>query len=109
MLQLPRETDIISYLTEINNYGEKRQKFEVYELVDNMIDKVYLVLDQEYFYLHNCELYDELYDFANNDLTNIYDNKIDASYRYGTNDYPSVADDYMMVMTKLNTLINQYI
>ena len=64
-----------------------------------MLWDVQLVLDQEYFDLHNCEIYDQLCDFVNIDLSDIYSEKLD----YGSLDI--IRSNYNKAMIHINTII----
>ena len=68
-------------------------------------------INQEYFDLHNHEIYDELCEFASEDLTNVYNGKVSYAYRFeadGEHD-PTVWQDYEKAMQHLNEIIERYV
>ena len=75
------------------------------------MSKVNLVLDQEYFDLHDCDIYDELSEFVSQDLYNTYDGKISYAYRFEAipDGNPTTGEDYEKAMTKLNTIVCKYV
>ena len=46
---------------------------KLYDYAMKQIDNVNLILKQEYFYLHNLSIYDNLNTFINDDLINTFD------------------------------------
>ena len=99
-----------------NNYwykfaqkGASDPKSEIEELADGMHAKVILVLDQEYFDLRECEIYDELCEFVNEDLVNTYDRKLSYAYRFEAipDGNPTTTEDYDKAMIRLKTIIEK--
>ena len=95
-----------------NAYWEElKDETKMYEMVDGLLNKVHLVLEQEYFDLRNCDIYDELCEFVAEDLLNVYDGKLGYAYRF-----ESIADDnfttqmdYDKAMIHLNNIIEKYV
>ncbi len=79
----------------------------IIKYADDLLDKVGLVVDQEYFDLRGTEIYNELSEFACIDLTDIYYTKVSHEYRYEaiTDGNPTTNDDYSKALHKLNTII----
>lgn len=99
-----------------NNYwykfaqkGASDPKSEIEELADGMHAKVKLVLDQEYFDLRECEIYDELCEFVDEDLVNTYDGKLSYAYRFEAipDGNPTTTEDYDKAMIRLKTIIEK--
>lgn len=79
--------------------------------VDEMRRKVDLVISQEYFDLHDHEIYDDFCEFAAEDLLDIYNGKLDFGYRFGAHpegSHPTVWDDYEKAMQHLNQIVERY-
>ena len=88
-----------AYKPDFTDAGFSNPGAKVTERVDAMLWDVQLVLDQEYFDLHNCEIYDQLCDFVNIDLRDIYSEKLD----YGSLDI--IRSNYNKAMIHINTII----
>lgn len=76
-----------------------------------MGEKVQLVLNQEYFDLHDQDIYDDFCEFANEDLIHVYDGKLRYAYRFeadGINE-STAWQDYEKAMTRLNKIIERII
>ena len=88
-----------AYGPEFTDAGIADPREEIQKRVDGMIWDVQLVVEQEYFDLHNCEIYDQLCDFVNIDLSDLYSVKLD----YGSLDI--IRKKYNDAMIRLNTII----
>ena len=95
------------YKFSLKGISDPQSKIE--ELADGMLDKVKLVIDQEYFDLHDCAIYDELCEFVSEDLLLAYDGKLSYAYRFEAhpNGNPTTTDDYDKAMIRLNTIIDK--
>ena len=99
------------WLYEFKDKGWKKPENAVHDRIAEMERKVNLVLNQEYFDLHNHEIYDEFCEFASEDLINVYNDKIGFGYRFEAmdNGNPTTWDDYEKAMQRLNEIIERYI
>ena len=99
------------YWLTLKDAGSQDPESDIYDMVEELMKKVNLVLDQEYFDLHGCDIYDELSEFVSQDLYNAYDGKISYAYRFEAipNGNPTTSEDYEKAMTKLNTIVCNYV
>ena len=91
--------------------GSVNPEDDIYERIALMENRVHLVLNQEYFDLHDHEIYNEFYEFTNEDLIDIYNGKISYAYRFeadGENS-PKLWQDYEKAMQHLNQIIERYV
>ena len=105
-----KHTDGFSeFWTDISMEGGKPSKMAVFERIEKMERKVQLVLNQEYFYLHDLDIYDMLLEYVNEDLPKAYEGKLEYGYRYETEDegWISVWQDYEKAMNHLNEIIER--
>ena len=105
-----RRTDGFNdYWYNFKKNGASDPESDIANLADGLHAKVQLVLDQEYFDLHNCEIYGELCDYVNEDLINTYDGKLGYAYRFGaiSDGHPTTSEDYHKAMIRLNTIIEK--
>ena len=100
-----------NYWHKFKNAGSPNPESDIYNMIEGLMDKINVVLDQEYFDLHDCDIYDELCDFVSQDLYDTFDGKISYAYRFeATPDgNPTTSEDYEKAMTKLNTIICKYL
>lgn len=98
------------YWSKFKKNGSTDPEADIADFADELRAKVRLVLDQEYFDLHNCEIYGELCDFVYEDLMNIYDGKLSYGYRFEAivDGNPTLSDDYDKAMIRLNSIIEKY-
>lgn len=103
-------TGFNDYWPDFHNKGSKNPEEDIYQFVEGMHEKVRLVLEQEYFDLRNCEIYNELYKFVDEELNEIYDGKLSYGYRFEARSEgnPTTAEDYDKAMIQLNTIIDKY-
>lgn len=99
------------YWFQFADAGSNDPKEDILEKVETMWRKVELVLDQEYFDLHGCDIYDDLCEFIYEDLINTYDGKLDYAYRFEArvDGNPTTYEDYDRAMIRLNTIIETYV
>ncbi len=100
-----------SWWLEFKEKGSAAPEDDIYERITGMEDRVRLVLNQEYFDLHDHEIYDALCEFVGEDLVDVYNGKISYAYRFEATaeDNPTVWDDYEKAMNKLNEIIERFI
>ena len=98
------------YWFDFAEKGSKDPEEDIYELASGMHRKIMLVLDQEYFDLRNCEIYNELDKFVNEELYEIYADKLSYAYRFEAipDGNPTTDEDYNKAMIRLNTIIDKY-
>ncbi len=100
-----------SFWHKPENNGSKNPEHDSYELVENTMAPILLLLDQEYFDLHGHPIYDDLCEFINGNLYEIFDGKLSHAYRFeaDANNNPTTAEDYDKAMIALNTIVDKYI
>jgi transcriptional regulator with XRE-family HTH domain len=91
--------------------GSKDPEEDSCELVQKKMDKVGMVLDQEYFVLHGHEIYDEFCEFTSEELTDTYNGKLSYAYRFEAipDGHPTTSDDYDRAMKVLNAIIDKHL
>lgn len=99
------------YWHKFKKAGSQDPESDIYDMVEGLMNKINVVLDQEYFDLHDCDIYDELCDFVSQDLYDTFDGKISYAYRFEAipDGNPTTSEDYEKAMTKLNTIICKYL
>ena len=99
------------YWYKFSRQGSNDPETDISELADKLWDKVNMVLDQEFFDLRDTKIYEELCEFASEDLVDIYDGKISYAYRFEApvDGNPTTSDDYNKAMIRLNSIIEKYI
>ena len=87
---------------------------KLYDYAMKQIDNVNLILKQEYFYLHNLSIYDNLNTFINDDLINTFDGKLSYAYRFESlvednngNRGTTTSEDYLKALNKINGIIEE--
>lgn len=87
------------------------KQFQVMEFVDRKHDKVRLVLEKEYIFLYNTDIYDQLETYIYNDLVDVYDGKWGHDYwgHAALNGQLTVREEYFKAMSKLNNIVCAYI
>ena len=111
LTEFKRSDGFNDYWYKFVREGIENPEMDILELADGLKAKVDLVLDQEYFDLRNTEIYNELCEFACEDLVDIYDGKCGYAYRFEAipDGNPTTSDDYCKAMNKLNEIIERYI
>lgn len=107
-----RNTDGFNdYWYRFKDAGFTDPEAKIYDFVDKLIREIILVFKQEFFDLHDCEIYNELYEFIDDDLNDIYDGKLSYAYRFEADSYvsPTTYEDYNKAMIRLNSIIEKYI
>ena len=90
-----------SWRGEFRARGVADPEDAVYERLTRMEERVRLVLSQEYFDLHDQELYDELCEFAGVDLKRVY------TGRLGSEDLTEIWQAYEVARQRLNEIIER--
>lgn len=98
------------YWCKFREQGSKDPENAIYDHVENLLRKVVFVLDQEYFDLHNCDIYNDLCEFVNENLVETYNGKLGNAYRFEAipDGNPTTSEDYGKAMQKLNSIIEKY-
>lgn len=83
----------------------------IYDYIETRLNVVYDTISKEYFYLHKLPIFEELEEFAYNDLYDTFNGKIKIYYRIDAMEhgYPSTYDDYMKAYNRLNEIIEKWI
>ena len=99
------------YWYKFKDAGSTDPEEDIYELVQKKMDKVGMVLDQEYFDLHGHEIYDEFCEFASEELSDTYNGKLSYAYRFEAipDGHPTTSEDYDRAMKALNAIIDKYL
>ena len=76
-----------------------------------MSGKINMALDQEYFDLRGCDLYNELCEYVSDDLYETFNGKLGYGYRFEAhpNGNPTTTEDYDRAMIRLKTIIDKYL
>ena len=84
------------YWYKFKDAGANNPEFEINNLVDSYMYKIFLVIKQEYFDLHDCD---------------IYEGKVSYAYRFEAipDGNPTTSEDYSQAMNRLNSIIEKYI
>lgn len=100
-----------AYWLEFQKSGSEDPESDIYDMVEGMIGKINLVLDQEYFDLRGCDLYNELCEFVSEDLYATFNGKLSYAYRFEAipDGHPTTDQDYDRAMIRLNTIIDKYL
>ena len=87
--------------------GSRHPEDDLYEYAQKCINKVYLCLDKEYFYLHDLKIYDSLEYFIYNDLEETYNGKLEYAYRFEAqvDGNPTTREDYYKALENINSII----
>ena len=96
---------------DLQDNGSKNPEEDMYEYIQNLEDKIHLIFRQEYFFLHDLPIYNELLNYMDEDLTETYEGKLGYAYRFEAipNENPTTDEDYEKAMNKLNSIIEKYI
>ena len=75
------------------------------------VDILHLILQKEYVFLKNTEIYDELIDLEYNDIYDSFDGKLTYAYRFEAEPGTGLTtrDDYYKLLNKLNNIIDKYL
>lgn len=99
------------YWLKFKESGSQDPESDIYDMIEGMIGKINLVLDQEYFDLRGCDLYNELCEYVSDDLYETFNGKLGYGYRFEAhpNGNPTTTEDYDRAMIRLNTIIDKYL
>lgn len=95
---------------EFSEQGYKNPEDAIYDYANKKISEVHLVIQKEYFYLHDSPIYDELIEYSYNDLYDIYEGKLGYAYRFEAlvDGNPTTEDDYEKALAALNNIVDKY-
>lgn len=113
------ETDGFNNLWyEFVRSGVPAEKVEnkLYEFAEDQQTKIIRALQKEYIILHKLDLYPQLEEYVNDDLCNIYNEKLSYAYRFeagvekedGTRTTVTTFEDYTIALNKINDLLDPY-
>ncbi len=99
------------YWLKFKESGSQDPESDIYNMVEGMIGKVNLMLDQEYFDLRGCDIYDDFCEYVSEELNEIYDGKLSYGYRFEAipNGNPTTSQDYDRAMIRLLTIVDKYL
>lgn len=108
--EFERTAGFNDYWFDLKDAGSTDIETELADMADDKINYIRLVLRQEYFDLHDCEIYNTLWEYVNEDLMNTYDGKLSYGYRFEAlvEGNPTTDEDYDKAMIRLNTIISKY-
>ena len=92
--------------------GIKNPLNEIQEYVDKKVSLIHKQIKKEDFYLRGTEIYDELTEYAYNDLYDITEGKLDYAYRFeatGGESGITTLEDYEKAMNGLDKFIFKYV
>ena len=91
--------------------GSDNPEEDMYEYIQKLEDKIHLIFRQEYFFLHDLPIYNELLNYMDEDLVETYDGKLSYAYRFEAipAGNPTTDEDYEKAVNKLNSIIEKYI
>lgn len=124
LLSIKRVYDaIIDFLDEFeksdgfNDYwidlkvSPKEREGELWDIAESRRKKVELVVQKEYMFLKNTQIYEDLEEYVYDDLYNTYDGKLSYAYRFeaGVDGHPTTGEDYYNALEKINNIIDKYV
>jgi transcriptional regulator with XRE-family HTH domain len=91
--------------------GSKDPEEEIGRYAEDKIDAVLLVIQKEYFYLHDTVVYSDILEYAENDLYDIFDGKLSYAYRFEAviDGHPTTDEDYSKALSRINEIIEKYV
>lgn len=92
---------------EYSDKGYKDPESAIYDYVEGKLEIINLVIEQEYFYLHDLPIYEEIIEYYCNDLYDIFNGKLGYAYRFEAyaEGNPTTDDDYSKALERLNSII----
>lgn len=114
--------EIIEFLTDFY-YSDgfiwlKGSYHDKYDQIEVKLRRIEVQLQKEYFYLGKTILFEELEEYYETDLYNLFEEKLDPSYRIGSTRIElyesegidtSVWHDYNVALDRINEITNKYI
>ena len=96
---------------EFSDKGSKDPKQDIYDYAEDKMRIVQNVIQKEYFYLKDTEVYAAICEYADNDLYDIFDGKLSYGYRSEAqaDGNPTTIDDYNKALRRLNEIIEEYV
>ncbi|MBE5954974.1 MAG: hypothetical protein E7253_00810 [Lachnospiraceae bacterium] len=110
LFEFERTDGFNDYWISYSLSGEKDIEDKIILLVDDKIAGIDLVLNKEYFYLGEHDVFDELAEYVGDTINSIVDGKLSYAYRYEaiSNGNPTTMEDYDMAMRTILTIIDKY-
>lgn len=96
-----------SWRLDFKGQGSQYPEDDIDKRITQMEERVGLVLEQEFFDLHDHEIYDAFCEFFGEDLANVYKGKV--SYEADGESAPTVWKDYEIARHHLNEIVERYI
>ncbi len=103
---------------KLHDQGVKASEIEnmLYDIAEDEVHKVRLVLEKEYIELYKLDIYSDLEEYVYNILNNTYNEKLGYAYRFeagvenvdGTRDTVTTGEDYTIAIKKINELLEPY-
>lgn len=96
--------------------SSKEVESSLYDIAENQIRKIELILQQEYIELHRLDVYSELVEYVSDFLFDTFDGKLSYGYRFeagvekvdGTRDTVTTYEDYTRALKRINEIIEPY-
>ena len=90
--------------------GSKDPEYEIYLYAEEKRNHVMRIVQKEYFYLRTTKVYQEIEEYVENDLCEIFDGKLEYAYRFEAvvDGHPTTIDDYNHALNRINEIINKY-
>ena len=91
--------------------GSPDPEDDIYGYAEDKIRAINLILQKEYFYLHDTKVYSELCEYVDNDLWDTFNGKVSYAYRFEAipDGNPTTEEDYDKALKRINEIIEQYI
>lgn len=91
--------------------GSSDPENDIYEYAENKMHAIELILEKEYFYLHDTKVYSELCEYVDNDLWDTFNGKVSYAYRFEAipDGNPTTQEDYYKALNRINEIIEQYV
>lgn len=101
----------IKYINTRYTVSDDEVEEEINLYIESLIDNIRLVFRQEYFYLHDLLIYNELINYVDEALPKIYCGKLGCAYRREAihEGNPTTQEDYDKAMDTLNSIIENCI
>lgn len=82
----------------------------IYDYAENKLRQVHIVVQKEYFYLRDTEVYREIEEYTDEDLYDIFNGKLSYAYRFEAlvDGNPTTIDDYNKAIKRLNEIVEKY-
>lgn len=102
-----------TWVFEFQDAGYRGPESKTYDRIEALLREVGLVIEQEYFDLHDEAIYDEFNEYFSEDIYETFNGKIDDCYRFDAmhedSSNHSTWEDYEKAKRRLNEIIERYI